>query len=125
MEEQKAQSKADGGKFANAGADDLFKEFLEASGGTAFTGYDDLNATQDVIALVQNEGSVSEATDGDIIFITKETPFYAESGGQAGDKGVASFDNGARITITDVQKRAGDLHAVSYTHLTLPTILLV
>ena len=111
MEEQKAQSKADGGKFANAGADDLFKELLEASGGTAFTGYDDLNATQDVIALVQNEGSVSEATDGDIIFITKETPFYAESGGQAGDKGVASFDNGARITITDVQKRAGDLHA--------------
>jgi len=111
MEEQKAQSKADGGKFVSAGADDLFKELLEKSGATAFTGYDTLSDGQGVVALIQDDVAVGEATDGDVVFITRETPFYAESGGQAGDKGVAVFENGARIEITDVQKRAGDLHA--------------
>ena len=105
MEEQKAQSKADGGKFANVGADDLFKELLEASGGTAFTGYDDLNAAQNVVALVQNEAAVDEATDGEIIFITKETPFYAESGGQVGDQGVIRTDTGT-AKVTDTRKHA-------------------
>jgi len=111
MEEQKAQSKADGGKFVSAGADDLFKELLEKSGATAFTGYDTLSDGQGVVALIQDDVAVGEATDGDVVFITRETPFYAESGGQAGDKGVAVFENGARIEISDVQKRAGDLHA--------------
>ena len=111
MEEQKAQSKADGGKFASAGADDLFKELLEKGGATAFTGYDKLSDGQDIVALIQNDVAVGDATDGDVVFITRETPFYAESGGQAGDKGVAVFKNGARIEIMDVQKRAGDLHA--------------
>ena len=111
MAEQKAQSKADGGKFVSAGAEDVFKSLREASGATAFTGYDTLTSGQEVVALIQNDVAVAEAHDGEIVFLTRETPFYAESGGQAGDKGVAVFDNGAKIDITDVQKRAGDLHA--------------
>jgi len=84
MEEQREQSKADGGKFANAGADDLFKEVLETSGATTFTGYDHLSDGQGIVALIQNDIAVDEAVDGDVVFITRETPFYAESGGQAG-----------------------------------------
>jgi len=111
MAEQKAQSKADGGKFVSAGADDVFKSLRDASGATEFTGYDNLSQGQGVVALIQNDVAVDSADGGDVVFLTKETPFYAESGGQAGDKGVAIFDNGARIDISDVQKRAGDLHA--------------
>ena len=37
------------------------------------------------------------------------TPFYAESGGQAGDHGVIETAN-ARFIVQDVQKRVGDLH---------------
>jgi len=111
MTEQREQSKADGGKFASAGADDLFKAMLEKDGATIFTGYDTLSDGQAIVALVQNDNAVDEASDRDVVFLTRETPFYAESGGQAGDKGVATFENGARIEIVDVQKRAGDLHA--------------
>lgn len=111
MAEQKAQSKADGGKFADAGGDALYKDILESEGATAFTGYDNLTDTQNVVALIQNDVSVDTASEGDVIFLTRETPFYAESGGQAGDKGVATFKNGAQITVKDVQKRVGDLHA--------------
>ena len=111
MAEQKAKSKADGGKFVSAGADDVFKSLRDASGATEFTGYDNLSDGQDIVALIQNELAVDTASSGDVVFLTKATPFYAESGGQAGDKGVAVFENGARIEISDVQKRAGDLHA--------------
>jgi len=111
MAEQKAKSKADGGKFVSADADDVFKSLRDASGATEFTGYNKLSEDQDIVALIQNERAVDTASSGDVVFLTKATPFYAESGGQAGDKGVAVFENGARIEISDVQKRAGDLHA--------------
>ncbi|HCN94712.1 MAG TPA: alanine--tRNA ligase, partial [Hyphomonas sp.] len=48
------------------------------------------------------------AGPAELVFDT--TPFYAESGGQAGDHGEIVFGNGARFIVRDVQKRAGDLH---------------
>jgi alanyl-tRNA synthetase len=41
--------------------------------------------------------------------IVNQTPFYGESGGQSGDRGVMKTAEGARVTITDTQKRIGDL----------------
>ena len=38
------------------------------------------------------------------------TPFYAESGGQAGDQGVIKFANGAEFVVEDTLKQAGALH---------------
>ena len=111
MAEQREQSKADGGKFTGGAGEDLFKSIREGSGPTEFTGYDNLSDGQEIIAIIQNEAAVDTASEGEIVFLTHETPFYAESGGQAGDKGLAQFSNGAQIEISDVQKRAGDLHA--------------
>ena len=110
MEKQRAQSQADGGKFDADGSDTVFKEIREETGPTAFTGYDRLSESHPIVAILQDNERVERAVPGPIMFLTKETPFYAESGGQAGDHGVAQFDNGARIEITDVQKKAGDLH---------------
>ena len=42
--------------------------------------------------------------------IVNQTPFYAESGGQMGDKGVLFMADGAEFVVEDTQKRAGDLH---------------
>ncbi len=41
--------------------------------------------------------------------IVNQTPFYGESGGQTGDRGVMKTASGARLKITDTQKRLGDL----------------
>ncbi|GHA97571.1 alanine--tRNA ligase [Algimonas arctica] len=110
MERQRAQSQADGGKFDTDETEDVFKAIREESGPTAFTGFERLSETHAIVAILQDNQRVENAVPGPVMFLTQETPFYAESGGQAGDRGVAQFDNGARIDITDVQKKAGDLH---------------
>ena len=61
--------------------------------------------------MVVGSAAARSASDCEVLFVTGSTPFYAQSGGQAGDKGRVTFDNGAEIIVTDVQKRAGDLHA--------------
>ena len=111
MEEQKTMARANWAGSGDAGSDAIWLAAREAEGSTVFTGYDDLTERSAIHTLVVAGEAVQTATDTDVVFVTKTTSFYAESGGQAGDKGVATFENGARIDITDVQKRAGDLHA--------------
>ena len=110
MAKQKENSKAGGFKSGDAGTNDIWLAAREAHGPTEFTGYDNLGGADAVHTLVAGGERVETVTDGEVMFVTSATPFYAESGGQAGDKGVVKFDNGAVVTITDVQKRAGDLH---------------
>ena len=111
MEEQKTMARANWAGSGDAGSDAIWLAAREAEGSTVFTGYDDLTERSAIHTLVVGGETAQTATDTDVVFITKTTSFYAESGGQAGDIGVAKFENGARIDITDVQKRAGDLHA--------------
>ena len=110
MAKQKENSKAGGFKSGDAGTDDIWLAAREAHGPTEFTGYENLGGEDAVHTLVAGGEQAEAATDGEIMFVTSTTPFYAESGGQAGDKGRVTFDNGAVVNVTDVQKRAGDLH---------------
>ena len=110
MAKQKENSKAGGFKSGDAGTDDIWLAAREAHSVTEFTGFDGLTLSAPLHTLVADGKQTQSASGGDIMFVTAATPFYAESGGQAGDKGVVTFDNGAVVTVTDVQKRAGDLH---------------
>ncbi|MGJ8562169.1 MAG: alanine--tRNA ligase [Alphaproteobacteria bacterium] len=110
MAKQKKMAKAAKFTSGDAGTEDLWLALKEEGGATEFTGYDVLTKDASISALFVDGEESKSASDTDIMFVTKQTPFYAESGGQAGDKGIATFDNGAVITIKDVQKRAGDLH---------------
>lgn len=110
MERQKTLSREGGFNSGDQGTDDVWNTAKETTGDSVFMGYDDLSSEQAVKVLVQDGVIVEKAISGPIMFLTSETPFYAESGGQAGDKGTARFANGAKITISDVQKKAGGLH---------------
>lgn len=110
MEKQKEMARANWAGSGDAATDDVWHEVREKFGATDFIGHDTLNVDAFIQSLIVDGQLVEEASDTDVMFECKHTPFYAESGGQAGDKGTATFDNGAEIEITDVQKRAGDLH---------------
>lgn len=109
MAQQKEDSRAAGFKSGDAGTDDIWLAARETNGPTKFTGYEELELEAAAHTLVVDGALADSASDTDIMFVTRQTPFYAESGGQAGDKGTATFPNGV-VTITDVLKKAGDLH---------------
>ncbi|MDX9999359.1 MAG: alanine--tRNA ligase, partial [Phenylobacterium sp.] len=79
-------------------------------GPTVFSGYDQIEDMGELLALVVDGQEVDEAKAGQTVqAIFDRTPFYAESGGQAGDHGEAEWPGG-RGRIVDCQKQAGDLH---------------
>ncbi|HKT54600.1 MAG TPA: alanine--tRNA ligase, partial [Caulobacteraceae bacterium] len=83
----------------------------ERLGGTDFTGYDETETTGQVTGLVKDGADIKVAEEGqEVLALFDRTPFYAESGGQAGDKGEVEWAGG-RARVLDTQKHAGDLHA--------------
>jgi alanyl-tRNA synthetase len=65
-----------------------------------FVGYEQLDTSSEVKALIDNEGEVSQLATGQRGGVVLDpTPFYAESGGQVGDPGELSWPNGRAIVI--------------------------
>jgi alanyl-tRNA synthetase len=74
-----------------------------------FVGYDEQTAYAPIIAILKNGAEVSEAQAGDEVeVITEITPFYGESGGQAGDTGCISTGS-AHLRVTASARPFPDL----------------
>ena len=81
----------------------------ERLGATEFLGYDLTEATGKLLTLVAGGAEVTEAREGEtVLAVFDRTPFYAESGGQAGDVGEVEW-TGGKAKVLDTQKQAGDL----------------
>jgi alanyl-tRNA synthetase len=102
MEKQKSTARA-AGKFEMAAG-------IEYSGPkTGFVGYDTLADAGKIIALYVDGTAVQKILAGqDAIVVLDHTPFYAESGGQAGDVGVIESD-AANFDVTDTHKIQADV----------------
>jgi alanyl-tRNA synthetase len=97
MRRQKDQARAAGKFKLGAG--------LEYSGDpTTFHGYDTLTHDGNVLALYKDGVAVNELKEGELgVVVLDHTPFYAESGGQVGDRGALQGINGV-FEVEDTQK---------------------
>jgi alanyl-tRNA synthetase len=106
MEKQRAQSRVSwkGGEIT---ASDAAASSLSGAGITVeFVGYERLTASGRIAALFRKgERTPSAGAGEEIDFVTDVTPFYGESGGQAGDVGTAA-GKGFRLRITSTRKPA-------------------
>lgn len=105
MKEQKERARnarVSAGDSAWKGSGEIFAEYNK----TEFVGYSALETNSTVLAIFFQDENVGEIFEGqNAILLLNKTPFYAESGGQVGDKGVIS--NGtASFKVCDCKKTA-------------------
>ena len=108
MEEQKQtarKNRKDGSSWDGA---DSFE--IDVDKPTEFIGYDTLGADGKILAIVTEGEASNEISKGENgIIVTDKTPFYAEMGGQVGDKG--KITNGdSNIKVTDTTKDGNGLY---------------
>lgn len=103
MEAQRDRARA-ASQFASAGAAQI-----ASTTATSFTGYDMLEAQAEVAELFVDGQSVDSidasgvSADQSVVIVLTETPFYGESGGQVGDRGLLSNDS-VEFEVADTQK---------------------
>ena len=111
MERQRAEARAAWKGSGDAATEQVWFDIREQHGATEFLGYETEQAEAQVVALVVDGVLVDRTEPGTAVaMVVNQTPFYGESGGQAGDSGVISNSGGARLTITNTEKHLGDLH---------------
>ena len=115
MEEQRRRARASG-RFVQIEASGGFDpasytaEVLERPGdselvATRFLGYDNIEAKGRVVLLLRNGASVAQLAPGESgLVVLDHSPFYAEAGGQVGDRGTLSTER-ARFVVSDTQRR--------------------
>ncbi|MBW2426272.1 MAG: alanine--tRNA ligase [Deltaproteobacteria bacterium] len=103
MGEQKARARAAWKGSGDTAVQEIYGR-IASNLQTTFRGYETLELEVPIAALLKGGESVPEAQAGDEIeLVFDETPFYAESGGQVGDRGRVVTARG-EVEIRDVQK---------------------
>lgn len=111
MAEQKAAARAAWKGSGDTASQEIWFDIAEREGATEFTGYNANEGEGQIVALIKDGAEVKCLNTGDEgVILTNQTPFYGESGGQAGDAGVIS-GNGFHAMVSDTQKPLGRLHA--------------
>jgi alanyl-tRNA synthetase len=90
----------------------LYSAIQGRHGDTEFLGYETTTAEGRVVAIVRDGVEFDELTgNGAAEVVLDRTPFYAEGGGQVGDRGTISEPGGGSelFTVTDTQKPVGGL----------------
>jgi alanyl-tRNA synthetase len=110
MERQRQEARKSWAGSGEAATDKLWFELKEELGATEFLGYATEAASGEIAALVKDGARVNALEAGERgIVILNQTPFYAESGGQVGDRGTLAAKD-ARFEVEDTQKKLHGLY---------------
>jgi alanyl-tRNA synthetase len=107
MDAQKEQSRSSG---SFSGAMEMQTTYSDLGlGASEFVGYNLIEQDSKIAAILSGGISVDHATQGQQVeIVISQSPFYAEGGGQLGDRGVISGPNGV-VTVEDTQSPVAGL----------------
>jgi len=109
MQEQRTRARAAWGGSGESALPKAVFELREQHGPTEFLGYDTLSSEGVITGLICDGASVDTLNAGEEGWlVANQTPFYAESGGQAGDTGLISMGD-ALFAVSDTKKMLSDL----------------
>ena len=109
MDAQKANARRAWSGSGDSATETIWLDLAQNSEPTEFLGYTSDTAEAIVTALVDGNAEIEEiGKAGKGRMIVTQTPFYGESGGQVGDVGTISWDNGT-ARVTDTQKTPSGL----------------
>ncbi|KPB01693.1 alanine--tRNA ligase [Ahrensia marina] len=109
MEKQKAEARANWSGSGDAADEKVWFALRDEYGATEFFGYETEKAEGVINAIVKDGEITDSAGEGDKVSVTvNQTPFYGESGGQQGDRGVIKGD-GFELKVLDTLKKANGL----------------
>lgn len=111
MERQRERARASSKQIANnVIKGSVFNVLFNQYGATEFLGYESQECRTKIRALVKNDRCVDELGEGDEgMVLLERSPFYAERGGQIGDRGVISGE-GVLASVTDSTHPFGELN---------------
>ena len=115
MARQREEARAAWSGSGDTATETVWFELREKVGATEFLGYETEMAEGKIAAIVADGKPVDAIKAGmDATIVVNQTPFYGESGGQAGDAGAmftagASHQEGAEFAVADTQKKLGAL----------------
>ncbi|RYZ99471.1 MAG: alanine--tRNA ligase, partial [Proteobacteria bacterium] len=117
MEKQRTQSRAaqDGEAGATEQFAHVFEQLATRFQPTKFLGYEGMEGSGKILAILQDGKEVEEAHGGHFDAIFDASPFYGESGGQAGDSGEILEGGRAVATVKIAKKPVASLTVVSGT----------
>ena len=104
MDEQRETARKARGGSKYMGADETVFHKIDKNFSTEFVGYNTLETEAEIAFIANDDELLDNAGIGDEVYIvSSKTPFYAESGGQAGDKGIIKTASGV-CEVIDTQK---------------------
>ena len=111
MNKQKEKAKKSWLGSGEKKTEEIWFEVSNINEGTEFLGYENFEASAQVISIISNNKLVEKIEEGEEgILVFNQTPFYAESGGQVGDIGII-FDENTEFVVTDTKKKMNNFHA--------------
>ena len=111
MEQQRQLARQAWSGSGEAATDEIWFDVNDVTGASEFLGYETDVAEGVVEAIIVKNKLVNKAAVGDeVALVLNQTPFYGESGGQMGDIGTLTSNEGSEIRVTDTQKKLGTLH---------------
>ena len=109
MERQRTEARKAWAGSGEAATETVWFGIRDRIGATEFLGYETERAEGVIAAIVSGGKEVDKLEAGQTgLVILNQTPFYGESGGQAGDTGAMST-TGIQARVTGTQKKLGDL----------------